>query len=209
MTPVPAVSSSRHLLASPRLPSLPRRSRAPAPAPARQPPPPPAGWALGPASRTFGARRSAAWLAAPSPAARAGPRAPLPAARAPRRPGPAAAARAAAAASSRSSSGRRGAPRTCTFLSSPCARSLLPQPLLHQLTPRERMTSSLPFQLPPLPPRLGRGEKKEGLEEGPGPRGSGGRRGVGGLLGQCWTRRAVERQSEAWARGISESAGWI
>lgn len=39
------------------------------------------------------------------------------------------------------------------------------------------MTSSLPFQLPPLPPRLGRGEKKEGLEEGPGPRGSGGRRG--------------------------------
>lgn len=44
------------------------------------------------------------------------------------------------------------------------------------------MTSSLPFQLPPLPPRLGRGEKKEGLEEGPGPRGSGGRRGVGGFL---------------------------
>lgn len=34
------------------------------------------------------------------------------------------------------------------------------------------MTSSLPFQLLPLPPRLGRGEKKEGREEGPGPRGA-------------------------------------
>lgn len=35
------------------------------------------------------------------------------------------------------------------------------------------MTSSLPFQLPPLPPRLGRGEK-EGPEEGLGLRGAAG-----------------------------------
>lgn len=157
LTPFPAVSSSRHLLASPRLPSLAARlplllllRRL-----ARRRPP---GWALGRASGAPGAGRSAAWLPARSQAARGAPRAPLPAARSPRRPGPAAAARAAAAASSRSSSGRRGAPRTCTFLSSPRARSLLPLPLLHQLTPRERMTSSLLFQLPPLPPRLGRGE---------------------------------------------------
>lgn len=168
LTPFPAVSSSRHLLASPRLPSLASRlplllllrrlARRPPPAACHRPP----SWALGRASGAPGAGRSAAWLPARSRAARGAPRAPLPAARALGRLGPAADARVAAAASSWSSSGHPGAPRTGTFLSSPRARSLLPLPLLHQLTPRERMTSSLLFQLPPLPPRLGRGQGRGG-----------------------------------------------
>lgn len=182
VTPFPAVSSSRRRLASPRLPSLAARlpcrcpcARSCAGSPAARRPP---GWALGRASGAPGAGRSAAWLPARSQAARGARRAPQPAARAPRRPGPAAAARAAAAASSRSSSGRRGAPRTCTSLSSPRARSLLPLPLLHQLTPRERMTSSLLFQLPPLPPQLGWGEggggpRRRGRDRDARPRGLG------------------------------------